>query len=144
MLIEDVSLWLPQGPPMLMLDRIVDLEPGKRGVGMRKFRAGDACFAGHFPDHPIVPGVMLIEAFAQTALVVLATEHGSTPPQKPEIGFLAKVDGAAFYQSLSPDDEVSFHVSLHKRLRQFVTMQCHALRAERKVCKATLTLVGSQ
>src|SRR5688500_10399319 len=94
----DVRKLLPHQPPIRMIDRVLAIEPGLSGVGQRAFRDGDPCFAGHFPGRPILPGVLTIEALAQTALVVLVAEHGELAEAGPDmpLGYLARVEEMSF------------------------------------------------
>ncbi|MGE0454533.1 MAG: 3-hydroxyacyl-ACP dehydratase FabZ family protein [Vicinamibacteria bacterium] len=124
--ILDVRKLLPHQPPILMLERVVDLEPGVSGVGRRLFRDGDACFAGHFPGRPLLPGVLMIEALAQTALVVLLAEHAAelqaAGPDLP-LGYLARVQEMSFQRAIEPGQDVRFEVRVEKRLGQFTVIE---------------------
>jgi len=123
--ILDVGRLLPHAPPILMLERVVEIEPGVCGVGRRLFRDGDACFAGHFPWRPLLPGVLMIEALAQTALVVLLAEHAAdlqaAGPDLP-LGYLARVQQMSFQRAIEPGQDVRFEVRVEKRLGQFTVV----------------------
>jgi 3-hydroxyacyl-[acyl-carrier-protein] dehydratase len=91
---------IPHRPPFLLVDEIVELEPGKRVVGRREIRADDWWFPGHFPERPVMPGVLTIEAIAQAgAVAVMAAEpnRGKTP-------FFAGIDGCRFKRVVEPGD----------------------------------------
>jgi len=91
---------IPHRPPFLLVDEIVELEPGKRVVGRREIRADDWWFPGHFPERPVMPGVLTIEAIAQCgAVAVLAAEenHGKIP-------FFGGIDSCRFKRVVSPGD----------------------------------------
>lgn len=130
---------LPQKPPMLMLDAIVDIEPGQQGVGVRMFREGDACFEGHFPGNPILPGVLIIEAMAQTALAVLATSADKPDNYKP-MGYLAKIQDSGFYRAITPNMEIRFLIQVKRQVKQFVMVESQALHHGERCAKASLTL----
>ena len=106
--ILDVARLLPQKPPILMLDRVVDIEAGVSGVGKRLFRAGDACFQGHFPWRPMLPGALTIEAMAQTALVVMLAEYHEELAAGPDLplGYLARVNDMSFHRPIEPGQEI--------------------------------------
>jgi 3-hydroxymyristoyl/3-hydroxydecanoyl-(acyl carrier protein) dehydratases len=72
--VVEIMKWLPHRFPMLMVDRIVELEPGRRAVAIKNVTINEPIFAGHYPDRPIFPGVLIIEAMAQTAGVALLPE----------------------------------------------------------------------
>lgn len=144
MIITDVQRYLPQRPPILMLDRVIDLEPGVRGTGVRLFHASASFFAGHFPGQPVLPGIYLIESFAQTALIVVASLAAPAEDDNAALGYLAKIVDAAFYQVVVPGDLVHFEVALAKRLRQFQTATCTATCAGKRIARAELTLALPQ
>jgi len=127
----DVRKLLPHAPPILMLDRVVDIEPGRSGVGQRTFRSGDACFEGHFPQRPVLPGVLMIEALAQTALVILLSEHADaldTPGPDLPLGYLARVHQMSFQRPIEPGQEVSFEVRIAEQLGQFTIVEGRVTR----------------
>ena len=91
---------IPHRPPFLLVDEIVELEPGKRVVGRREIRADDWWFAGHFPARPVMPGVLTIEAIAQCgAVAVLAHEANEG-----KIPFFAGIDDCRFKRVVEPGD----------------------------------------
>ncbi len=117
----DLEPILPHRPPILLLDRVIDLEPGVRGTGVRLFREGDACFSGHFPGRPILPGVLTIEALAQCLMVVLSIEARETPQEGPAgAGYLQRVQEMSFQHPITPGDEAQFAVAVERRLGRFV------------------------
>jgi 3-hydroxyacyl-[acyl-carrier-protein] dehydratase len=139
----DVRQLLPHEPPILMLDRVVDIEPGVSGVGMRVFKPEDACFAGHFRWRPLLPGVLMIEALAQTALVVLLAEHaetiGALGPDLP-LGYLARVHEMSFQRPIEPGQEVAFEVRVEKRLGQFTVLDGRVTRGGLLCAKGKLAV----
>src|SRR5207247_3037227 len=89
---------IPHRPPFLLVDEILELEPGKRVVGRREIRADDWWFPGHFPERPVMPGVLTIEAIAQAGAVAVlaAEEHRGTVP------FFAGIHDCRFKRVLQP------------------------------------------
>jgi len=141
--ITDVTRLLPHEAPILMLDGVSDVEPGVAGVGRRLFREGDSCFVGHFPGRPVLPGVLAIEALAQTAMVVLLAEHlgeeehyGDDLP----LGYLARVHEASFRRPIAPGEEIRFEVRIERRLGSFVTVSGRATCEGALCAKSKLTL----
>lgn len=123
MKITDLSAYLPHRPPIVVPEKVIDIEPGRSGTGIRHFRADDSFFQGHFPDYPILPGIYIIEAFAQTALVVLMA--GSTETTS-VIGFLAKIDSMSYYRKIEPEQTVTFSTTIAKTVGAFVFVDCLA------------------
>jgi len=108
---------IPHRPPFLLVDEILELEPGKRVVGRRAVRADDWWFAGHFPQRPVMPGVLTIEAIAQAgAVAVLAdeTNHGKIP-------FFAGIDDCRFKRVVEPGD--------------VLTLECEFVRVRGPIAK---------
>ena len=91
---------IPHRPPFLLVDEILELDPGVRVVGRREIRADDWWFPGHFPDRPVMPGVLTIEAIAQAgAVAVLAAEAN-----RGKVPFFAGIDGCRFKRVVEPGD----------------------------------------
>lgn len=103
---------LPHRYPFLLVDRIVELEVGKRAVGLKNVTINEPFFQGHFPSYPVMPGVLIVEALAQVgAVAVLSIEEN-----KGKIGLLAGVDGFRFKEQVKPGDTLELEVEL-TRLR---------------------------
>jgi 3-hydroxyacyl-[acyl-carrier-protein] dehydratase len=95
--IEDI---LPHREPFLLIDEVLELEPGRRVVARRAVRADDPWFPGHFPSRPVMPGVLIVEAMAQTgAVAVLAEEEN-----RGKIAFFAGIDDCRFKRVVEPGD----------------------------------------
>jgi 3-hydroxyacyl-[acyl-carrier-protein] dehydratase len=140
-LAHDLELLLPHRPPILLLQRVIDLEPGVRGTGVRLFQDDDACFAGHFPGQPILPGVLTIEAMAQTLMVVLASEERAPGSGgSPAIGYLQRVEAMSFQRPIVPGDEVRFAVQVEKRLGRFVVAAGRATVGGALCAKGTIAV----
>jgi 3-hydroxyacyl-[acyl-carrier-protein] dehydratase len=100
---SEIETMIPHRPPFLWIDRVEELEPGVRCVAVKFVDPADPIFAGHFPAQPILPGVLLIEAVAQTAGVML----GSAAPQgAPELALLAAVNRFKFFKPVTPGREL--------------------------------------
>ncbi len=97
---EVIESLIPHRPPFLLVDEIVELEPGKRVVGRREIRADDWWFPGHFPDRPVMPGVLTIEAIAQAgAVAVMADEQNAG-----KIPFFGGIDDCRFRRVVEPGE----------------------------------------
>lgn len=99
---------LPHRPPFLMVDKIIELEPKKSVRGIKAISANDPWFAGHFPGHPIMPGVLMIEAIAQTAAVMLLID----PKFGKKLGLFAGADKVRAKRVVVPGDVMDIRVLL--------------------------------
>lgn len=98
--IEQVRDILPHRYPFLLVDKIIELEPGKRCVGLKNVTVNEKFFDGHFPGHPIMPGALLVEAMAQVGCVLMLTSSDSAN----KIAYFAAVDGIRFRKTVVPGD----------------------------------------
>jgi 3-hydroxyacyl-[acyl-carrier-protein] dehydratase len=112
--VEAIQRVLPHRPPFLLVDRVVLLEPGKRLVGWKGVTMNEPFFAGHFPGHPVMPGVLILEALAQ-ACALLAMK--SLPPEQVDdkLTYLMSIDGAKFRRPVVPGDRLELHVEVTKQ-----------------------------
>jgi 3-hydroxyacyl-[acyl-carrier-protein] dehydratase len=113
--IDGILERLPHRFPFLMVDRVLDVVPGKSIVAVKNISANEAYFQGHFPGHPVVPGVLLVEALAQAG-GVLAYET-ATAEERIWILYLVGVEETRFKQTVRPGDQVILRVELVKRRR---------------------------
>jgi 3-hydroxyacyl-[acyl-carrier-protein] dehydratase len=113
--IDGILARLPHRYPFVMVDRVLDLVPGKSIVAAKNVSANEAYFQGHFPGYPVMPGVLIIEALAQTG-GVLAWESVSTE-ERIWILYLVGIEETRFKQTVRPGDQLMMHVDLTKRRR---------------------------
>lgn len=106
--IERIQRMLPHRYPMLMIDRIAELVRDHSAVGIKNFTINESFFQGHFPNHPIVPGVMIVESMAQTAAVLVLETLGETSNGK--VVYLMCIDKAKFRRPVTPGDQMRIHV----------------------------------
>ncbi len=109
--IQEVMELLPHRYPFLLIDRILEFEIGKRIVGLKNVTINEPFFQGHFPGHPIMPGVLLLEAMAQTGGVMALK---SIPPEdvKKKVLYFMSIDKAKFRKPVIPGDQVRFELEL--------------------------------
>ena len=101
--LEVIEAILPHRQPFLLIDDVTELEPGRRVVARRGVRAEDWWFPGHFPDRPVMPGVLIVEAMAQAgAIAVLVQEEN-----RGKIAFFAGIDDCRFKRIVSPGDTLT-------------------------------------
>jgi UDP-3-O-[3-hydroxymyristoyl] N-acetylglucosamine deacetylase/3-hydroxyacyl-[acyl-carrier-protein] dehydratase len=110
--INDIMNYLPHRYPFLLIDRIVEFEENKRVVGIKNVTINEPFFQGHFPGHPIMPGVLLIEAMAQAG-GVLALKSDPDPSNK--VLYFMSIDKAKFRKPVIPGDQVRFELDLIKQ-----------------------------
>ncbi|HEX9373234.1 MAG TPA: 3-hydroxyacyl-ACP dehydratase FabZ [Roseiflexaceae bacterium] len=110
---QEIMAILPHRYPFLLIDRILELEPGQRAVGEKLVTIGEPFFQGHFPDYPIMPGVLIVEALAQTGGVAAL----SLPEYKGKLAFFAGIDGVRFRRQVTPGDTLRLEVQLDRMRR---------------------------
>lgn len=105
---QQIKEIIPHRYPFLLVDRILELEPGKRAVGLKNVSANEPFFQGHFPDYPVMPGVLIAEALAQTGAVALLQSEEN----RGKIGMLAGLDGFRFRGQVTPGDTLRLEVEI--------------------------------
>jgi 3-hydroxyacyl-[acyl-carrier-protein] dehydratase len=114
--IDDILKCLPHRYPFLMIDRIVEIDGDDSAVGIKNVTFNEPIFQGHFPGKPVFPGVLIIEAMAQTAgAVVIAYE--STLGNSKNIVLMLTIDKAKFRKPAGPGDQIEFHIKKLQRRR---------------------------
>ncbi len=107
--VEAIQRILPHRPPFLLVDRVVEHEQGKRLVAWKSVTMGEPFFAGHFPGHPVMPGVLVLEAMAQAAALLAILD---LPPEdvKRKVTYLMGIDNARFRRTVVPGDRLELEV----------------------------------
>jgi 3-hydroxyacyl-[acyl-carrier-protein] dehydratase len=108
--IQEIMAIIPHRFPFLLIDRILELEPGRRAVGEKQVTINEPFFQGHFPDFPIMPGVLIVEALAQTGCVAAL----SLPEYKEKLGIFAGIDGVRFRKPVYPGDTLRLEVTFDR------------------------------
>ncbi len=127
---------LPHRYPFLLVDRVTELEPGKRVVGIKNVTINEPFFGGHFPGHPIMPGVLILEAMAQTGgMLVLNTNDDF----KDKLVYFTGIDKVKFRKPVTPGDQLRFEMELLKARSTIFKMKGKAFVGSKLVCEAELT-----
>lgn len=111
--IHQILKQLPHRYPFLLVDRVLELEQGKRIVALKNVSMNEPFFTGHFPHRPVMPGVLMLEALAQAAALLAFDTLGVTPDDK-TVYYFAGIDGARFKRPVEPGDQLMLHVQLER------------------------------
>ncbi|HWT81698.1 MAG TPA: 3-hydroxyacyl-ACP dehydratase FabZ [Candidatus Methylomirabilis sp.] len=136
---KEIQEILPHRYPFLLVDRIVEMELGKRVVGIKNVTINEPFFPGHFPGHPIMPGVLLVEAMAQVGGVLLMRSLDARAEKK--VMYFTGIDRARFRRPVVPGDQIRIEVHMRQLRRQMCRMQCAAYVDGKLVAEAELSSV---
>ncbi|HUG56152.1 MAG TPA: 3-hydroxyacyl-ACP dehydratase FabZ [Candidatus Limnocylindrales bacterium] len=128
---------IPHREPFLLIDRIVELEPGVRAVGEHDFTGSEWYQPGHFPGNPIVPGVILVESMAQVATVMAM----SLPEYRDGIGLFAGIDEMRFKRIVRPGDTGRFEAVMERSRRGFARVAVRALVGDEVAAEGSIVAV---
>jgi 3-hydroxyacyl-[acyl-carrier-protein] dehydratase len=106
--IKRILKMIPHRYPMLMVDRVVDMQLDHSAVGIKNVSINEPFFQGHFPSEPVMPGVLIVEAMAQTAAVLVVATFGAQSEGK--LVYFMSIDGARFRRPVTPGDRLELHV----------------------------------
>lgn len=142
LLIDDVLKLLPQRPPFLFVDRVLEFESEKRLLALKNVTINESFFQGHFPQKPVFPGVLIVEALAQAATVFASlcnNEEGSSLPY-----LFAGIDKVRFKRMVIPGDQLLLEVELLKRRSGLWKIQGTARVGGDVVCVAELMSIKAK
>lgn len=114
--VERIFKMLPHRFPFLLIDRVIDFEPGKRVRAIKNVTINEPFFMGHFPDHPVMPGVLILEALAQAA-GTLTRLSAEVDPNTTPLFYLVKIDNARFSKLVVPGDQLVLDVEQKRVIR---------------------------
>jgi 3-hydroxyacyl-[acyl-carrier-protein] dehydratase len=130
---------LPQRYPILMIDRVKHCDTGKRIVALKNVSANEPYFQGHFPGRPIMPGVMILEAMAQAAgVLIISADKGADHHQN--IYYYVGIDDARFKKPVIPGDQLELDVKVERMLRGIGKFSCVARVGTELAAEATILL----
>jgi 3-hydroxyacyl-[acyl-carrier-protein] dehydratase len=130
--ILEIMKLLPHRYPFLLVDRIIEIDGDNSAIGIKNVTANEPQFMGHFPGNPIMPGVLLIEAMAQTAGAICARQVAS----QSSLVYFMTIDNARFRKPVVPGDRVEFHVVKQKQRGNIWKFHCDAMVDGQKVAEA--------
>lgn len=133
---DEIRAILPHRYPFLLVDRVREWEAGRRLVAIKNVTLNEPFFQGHFPDRPIMPGVLILEALAQAGGVLSLK---SVPPGGRPVVYLTGVDGAKFRKPVVPGDQMRLEVEVLKKRPPFWRMQGKVYVEADLVCEAEMT-----
>jgi 3-hydroxyacyl-[acyl-carrier-protein] dehydratase len=114
--INQIKQYLPHRYPLLLVDRVLDWESGKSIIAIKNVTVNEECFNGHFPHKPVMPGVLMIEALAQTAALLSFLTMGQKPDDNTVVYFVG-IDGARFKRPVEPGDQLKMQVEILRTSR---------------------------
>lgn len=109
--IHQILEYLPHRYPILLVDRVLEVVPGERITALKNVSMNEPFFPGHYPHHPVMPGVLIVEAMAQTAAILSFKTMGGKPDDK-SVYYFVGIDGARFKRPVSPGDQLIMEVSI--------------------------------
>lgn len=131
---QEIQKIIPHRYPFLLVDRILELEEGKRALGIKNVSINEPFFQGHFPNYPVMPGVLIVEALAQVGAVALLT----LPEFAGKIAFFAGLEGVRFRRQVVPGDTLRLEVELLQLRGSIGKGKGKAFVGEELACEAEL------
>ena len=133
--IKEIQQVLPHRYPFLLVDRIIDLHPGEKAVGIKNVTMNEEFFRGHFPGNPIMPGVLIVEAMAQVA-GVLSFRSGATPGQSV---YFMSIERAKFRKPVIPGDQLRLEINITQQRGNVWKFSGNATVEDKVVAEADFT-----
>jgi 3-hydroxyacyl-[acyl-carrier-protein] dehydratase len=135
--IHQILKQLPHRYPILLVDRVLEIEKGKRIKALKNVSINEPFFVGHFPHRPVMPGVLMLEALAQAAALLAFDLQGVTPDEK-TVYYFAGIDGARFKRPVEPGDQLILDVELERMRAGIFKFKARASVGEETATEAEL------
>jgi 3-hydroxyacyl-[acyl-carrier-protein] dehydratase len=135
--INQIKQYLPHRYPLLLVDRVLDWESGKNITAIKNVTINEEFFVGHFPHKPVMPGVLTIEALAQTSALLAFLTTGQKPDDNAVVYFIG-IDGARFKRPVEPGDQLKMHVEIIRHARGIWKFHAKATVDDQLVVEAEL------
>lgn len=133
--IKEIMNYIPHRYPFLLVDKIIDFISGESATGIKNVTMNEEFFQGHFPGEPVMPGVLQIEALAQTACVLVIKSLGEKAPKNPGILFTT-IDKVKFRKPVVPGDRLELHVKIIKSKLSIYVIDAYGIVDDQKVIEA--------
>ncbi|MEM8982234.1 MAG: 3-hydroxyacyl-ACP dehydratase FabZ [Pseudomonadota bacterium] len=127
---------IPHRYPFLLIDRVLEVTPNESAIALKNVTINEPFFEGHFPGRPVMPGVLIIEALAQTSAVLSAVTLGELEPGS--FYFFTGIDKARFRQPVVPGDQLKLHIAISRRIKSMWRFHGEAYVDDKKVASAEL------
>jgi len=134
---EEIKKLVPQRFPFIMIDRVLEIEPGKHAIAVKNISGNDMVFLGHFPENAVMPGALIIEAMAQTAIILFASNKKKEEVDKKPIYYFGSVK-ARFLHPAVPGDQLKIKVENVKSLPNGAYVSGNAFVEDKKIAEAEL------
>jgi 3-hydroxyacyl-[acyl-carrier-protein] dehydratase len=135
--INQIKQYLPHRYPLLLVDRVLDWESGKNITAIKNVTINEEFFVGHFPHKPVMPGVLTIEALAQTSALLAFLTMGQKPDDNAVVYFIG-IDDARFKRPVEPGDQLKMHVEIIRHARGIWKFHAKAMVDDQLVVEAQL------
>ena len=135
--VKEIEQIIPHRHPFLLVDRIEELEPGKKAVGYKSVSFDEPYFVGHFPGEPVMPGVLIIEALAQTGAVAILSEES----MKGKTAYFGAINSARFKKKVVPGDRLRLECEIIKQKGPVGVGKAEAYVDDQLACRAELTFM---
>lgn len=132
--INEIMSLLPHRFPFLLVDRVTECVPGKYVKGYKNVTVNEPCFTGHFPENPVMPGVLIVEAMAQLSIIILKTQPG----YENKLALFAGIDGVRFKKVVLPGDKMEMTAEIIKLKGPIAKCKCTASVDGKTVVEAEL------
>lgn len=135
--IYEILKYLPHRYPFILVDRVISYEPGERIIAIKNVSINEPYFAGHFPHHPVMPGVLIVEALAQAAaLLTLKTENSAKNDE--QVYYFVGIDGVRFKKPVTAGDQLVLKVEITRQIKGVWKYSARAEVADQLVTEAQL------
>ncbi|WFD10055.1 3-hydroxyacyl-ACP dehydratase FabZ [Tepidibacter hydrothermalis] len=132
--VDEIKKIIPHRYPFLLVDKVVELEEGKKAVGIKNVTVNEPFFQGHFPDYPLMPGVLIVEAMAQVGAVAMMTVEEN----KGKLGVFTGIDKVRFRKEVRPGDTLKMEVEMINMRRGIGKAEAKAYVGDELACSGTL------